>query len=151
MNKMAEEQKISLTGNQLAQLANQERQKLAEINRRISAFQGFRTELMGARDALEEIGRNEKGEKILVNLGGGIFMQAALEENSKALSTIAGNIFREKSGKELVKELEKKIQNLGNTLESAGEEQQKTIARLTQLEQIMSAGQDYVRKAKAQQ
>ncbi len=148
---MAEGQKVSLTGNQLAMLAQQEREKLGELNRRINSLQGFRTELRGAKDALEEISKNEKGEKMLINLGAGVLIEAALAENLKALSSISGNVFREKPNKDLVKSLEKKIGAIEKSLESVSNEQGKVVSRLNQLEQIMSAGMQYVRNSKEQQ
>ena len=142
------EKRMNLTGNQLAQLANQESGKLNEINRRISSFQNFRNELTGAKDALEEISKNEKGEKILVNLGAGIFVQASLEENAKAITSIAGNVFKEKPSNELAALLEKKIQSLDKSIGSVIEQQQKTASRLSQLEQILAAGRQVLRKEK---
>ncbi|HIH09680.1 MAG TPA: prefoldin subunit alpha [Candidatus Diapherotrites archaeon] len=140
------EQKVTLTGNQLLQLSAQERQKLSEINRRISSIQSFRNELAAAHDALEEISRTEKGEKALINLGAGVFVQASIEENSKALTSIAGNAFREKPNQDISKALSAKIGALDKNLEGIGAEQQKTIARINQLEQVLSAGRQYLSK-----
>ena len=144
------EKNVQLTGNQLAQLANQERQKLAEINRRLNTLQGFRNELQSARDALEEIGKNEKGTPILVNLGAGVFFKAAIEDNSKAITSIAANTMTEKTGKDLIKDIEKKITNIDNSLQKIGQEQQSVVVRLGQLEQIMEAGMRELRKGRAQ-
>ena len=146
---MAEEKQIRLTGNQIEQLAVQERQKLAEVNRRISSLQGFRNELHAAHDSIEEITKTDKGEKMLVNLGAGVFVNATLEENSKAITSIAGSAFREKTNKEIVKSLSQKISALEKNLSTVAEEQQKTIARLTQLEQIISAGRQYMAKERS--
>ncbi|HLC92161.1 MAG TPA: prefoldin subunit alpha [archaeon] len=142
------EQKMTLTGNQLAQLSEQERRKLSEISRRVNSLQSFRNELQAARDALEEVGKNEKGTQILVNLGGGVFIKASIDDASKAISSIAANAFTEKSGKELVKELDRKIGNLNNSLDAVAGEQQKVVMRLNQLEQIMEAGMREIRKAR---
>ncbi len=137
---MAEQKEVKLTGTQLAQLAEQERHKLAEINRRANSLQVFRNELQSARDALEEIGKNEKGMQILVNLGAGVLVKASLEENSRAISSIAANAFLEKNSKELAKDLANKISDIDNSLQNVAQEQQRTLSRLTQLNQIMEAG-----------
>jgi len=144
------EKKVTLTGNQLAQLAEQERQKLSEINRRASSLQGFRNELQGARDALEEIGKNEKGTQMLVNLGAGILVKASIEDNSKAIASFAPNAFTEKTGKELVKEMERKMAEIDKTLNGVAQEQSRAISRLGQLEQIMEAGMRQMQKARGQ-
>ncbi|MCR4368968.1 MAG: prefoldin subunit alpha, partial [archaeon] len=140
--KMEEAKKttVKLTGPQVAQLASQEQRKLEDITARLQKFQDFRNDLRGAKDALDEIGKSEKGAKILVDLGAGILVEAKLEDNSKAISALAGNVFRKKSGKEIKDFLDKKIKNMDLTIEKTVEEHQKTATRLTQLENILEAG-----------
>jgi len=147
---MAEEQSVRLTGNQLAQLANQERQKLAGINQRIESYQSFRNELMGAKEALKELSNTQKGGKILVNLGAGVFIEANATENKKAISAMAGSIFREKTSENLIRDIDKKIAGMDKNIADVAEQQQKTISRVNQLDQIMSAGMQQLRAAKTQ-
>ncbi len=146
-----QEKKVTLTGPQLMQLASQERQRLEQANMRIGSLQGFRTELAGAMDALGEIAKNEKGNRIMVSLGAGIYVEAALEENSKAIAAIAGSVFKEKKSEELIKMLGERIAGVDKQLEAAAGEQQGIIARVNQLENIIRAGQQYVSQQAAQQ
>ncbi len=145
------EKNIRLTGNQLAQLANLERQKLGEINRRVSSIQGLRNEMQAAKDALEEIAKNEKGAEMLVNLGAGVYVKASISDNSKAIAPVAGNAFSEKSAKDLVKEMGKKLANLENSLQSVAVEQEKAAIRLNQLEQVIEAGMRQMQKQRSGQ
>ena len=135
---MAGEENVRLTG---AQLAEQERRRLDEVSGRIGSFQNFRTELRAAKDALEALGKGKKGDKILVSLGAGVYVRASVDDTGKAVSALTGNVFMNKSGKEIIGVLEKKIRNMDKTIEQAFEEQQKAISRLNQLEQIIYAGQ----------
>ena len=139
---------VRLSGQQVAQLAQQERDKLGEINRRIASFHNFRNDMYGARDALVEIGKNGKGDKMLVNLGAGIFVHATIDETEKGIASLTGNVFRESSCKDLVKMLEKRIAEIDNAIEKASQEQQHALARLGQLEQVLSAGIQYLQQQK---
>ena len=141
-----EEKKVQLTGNQVVQLAAQERRKPEDIGRRIETFQNFRNELSMALDSIREIGKTSKGEAILVNLGAGIFVEATLQENKKGIATIAGNVFNYKDLKELEKTLEAKIRNVDKAVSGAAAEQQKTFSRLNQLEQVLEAGRRYMQQ-----
>ncbi len=145
------ERKVTLTGPQLMQLATQERQRLEQVNMRINSLQGFRGELAGARDALKEIGGNEMGSRIMVNLGAGIYMEAGIEENTKALAAIAGSVFKEKKNTELIKMLEERLANVDKQLEGIAAEQNAVIARVNQLETIIQAGQQYMSQQAGQQ
>ncbi len=146
-----QEQKVTLTGPQLVQLAGQERQRLDLASRRLESIQGFRTELMGAKEALQEIGKNESGNKILVNLGAGIYIEAGVEDNSKALVAIAGSVFREKKNEELIKLIGQRISEATKQLENAMAEQQGIIARVNQLEGILQTGQQMIAKQQREQ
>ena len=145
------EKKVQLTGNQLIQMSNQEKQKLAQINDQLARFREFKTELQASKDVLTEIAKNKKGDKILINLGAGIYMNASIEENSKAISSLSGNVFKEKDSKELINILDSKIKNMNKTIGKIAEDQQKIIARVNQLEQILAAGRQHVQKQKVAQ
>ena len=145
------EKKITLTGQQLVQMAEQEKRRLDEINRKAETFQKFRTELQGAKDALEELSTAKKGDEILVNLGSGVYIKASLNDTTNALSSLTGNVFKGKGFKEVSKILSQKMENINKTLKKTAEEQQKTVAKLNQLDQIMVAGKQHMQKQREQQ
>ncbi len=145
------EKKITLTGQQLLQLARQERQRLEQVNMRISSLQGFRNELVGAKEALKEIEKNEKGNRIMVNLGAGIYIEASVEDNAKTIAAIAGSVFKEKKNEELIKLLDGRIAGVDRQLESIAGEQQAAIGRVNQLENVIQAGQHYLSQQRGQQ
>lgn len=144
------EQSVRLTGSQLAQLANHERQRLADINSRIASVRGLRNEMQAARDALGEIAASEKGSEMLVNLGAGVYVKAGIIDNAKAVAPIAGNAFTEKGAKELIKGMEKKIANLDRSIEGIAREQEKAIIRINQLEQVIEAGMRAMHQQRSQ-
>lgn len=147
---MAEEKKVTLTGQQLMQFAAQERQKLEQVNSRIAALQNFRNEMRGTKDALQEISRNEKGNKVMVNLGAGIYVEAVLEENTKAIAAIAGSVFKEKKNEELMTSLENRLTTIDKQLEGIAKEQHAVLARINQLEQVLEAGTRFMQQQPAQ-
>ena len=146
-----DEKKITLTGPQLYQMAQQERRRLDEINRNAEAFQHFRNELQGAKDALNELVHAKKGDEILVALGSGVYIKASLNDTTNAISSIAGNVFKGKNFKEVTKILAQKMINIDKTLKKTGEEQQQTLTKLNRLEQIMAAGKAHMQKQKEQE
>src|SRR3989338_412067 len=107
MAEETKEQKTTITGQQLVQLNQQERQRLEQVNSRISSLQGAKMELLGTMEALTELGKNEKGNKIVVNLGAGVFVEASVQDNENALAAIAGSIFKEKKNPDIIKLLDK--------------------------------------------
>ncbi len=133
-----------LTGAQLMQLVAQEKQKAEELTQRINSFQSFKSELRAAKDALSEIEKSKKGEKILVNLGAGIYVEASIEENTQAISSLSGKIFKTKKIKDLDKTIENKIKNLDKTIATVAEEQSKAVSRLNQLESVIAAGRQHM-------
>ncbi|PIN85255.1 MAG: prefoldin subunit alpha [Candidatus Diapherotrites archaeon CG11_big_fil_rev_8_21_14_0_20_37_9] len=143
---MTDEKKATLTGPQLMQLLTQEERKLEDINSRINAFQNYKSELIGAKDTLKEIEKNKEGDKILVNIGAGVYLEAKIEDSSKAIAAIAGNVFNAKSGKELQKLIDNKLANMDKSLNAIGEEQQKTLSRINQLNSILEAGRRHMQQ-----
>ena len=150
---MAEEaeKSVKLSGDQVARLAAQERRKLDGLGRRIETFQGFRNELSMALDSVKAISKTEKGEKILINLGAGIFAEAALQENSRGIATIAGNVFNYRGFNDLEKTLEAKMKNVDKAVSGVITEQQKALSRLNQLEQLLEAGRRYMQQRQPKQ
>lgn len=145
------EKKITLSGDQLYQMAEQERRRLDEINRKAETFQKFRNELQGAKDALEELISAKKGDELLVNLGSGVYVKAALSDATNAVSSITGNVFKGKSFKDVTKILGQKMENIDKTLKKTAEEQQQTLTKLNRLDQIMVAGKAHLQKQREQQ
>lgn len=146
-----DEKKITLTGPQLYKMAQQERRRLEEINRKTETFNNFRNELQGARDALNELVHAKKGDEILVNLGSGVYVKASLNDATNAISSISGNVFKGKKFKEVSKILAQKMVNIDKTLKKTGEEQQQILIKLNRLEQIMAAGKAHLQKQKEQE
>lgn len=149
--KQAAEKEVRLTGNQLMQMAEQEKRRLEEINRKLETFRTFTQELRGAKDALEELSKSSKGEQILVHLGAGIYVKAGVEDKDRAITSMTGNTFKEKKFSELAETLGNKLKNMEKTLDNTAKEQQKVIGQIAQIEHILRAGQAYMQQQKKQQ
>lgn len=144
---MAEQKtNVRITGNQLLQMANQERQRLDDINGKVQTLQNFRHELAAARDSIEQLGKTKKGQKIMVNLGAGIYVEATLENTEKAIASITGNVFKDKTYKEIGEILNNKIKNMDKTISGTAEQQRKAIIRLNQIEQVLAAGREHIQQ-----
>jgi prefoldin alpha subunit len=144
---MTEEKTVRLTGNQILQLLAQEQEKLQQINSTLATYQNMKNELISAKDSLNEIAKAKKGTKMLITIGAGILVNATIDETEKAISPIAGNVFKEKKIPELIKTLETRIMEVDKEIEKKANEQIRTIERANKLENILNAG----RKALQQQ
>ena len=144
---MTEEKTVRLTGNQILQLLAQEQEKLQQINSTLATYQNMKNELISAKDSLNEIAKAKKGTKMLITIGAGILVNATIDETEKAISPVAGNVFKEKKIPELIKTLETRIMEVDKEIEKKANEQIRTIERANKLENILNAG----RKALQQQ
>ncbi|AJF60621.1 MAG: prefoldin subunit alpha [Candidatus Diapherotrites archaeon] len=137
---MAEKKEVTMTAQQLMEAYERERIKLNEIQIRLAAVQELMQETSGAIDAVKEIQKSEKENRVLVPLGSGVFANVEVKDKKKVLYSIAGNVMAYKAVSEAVEELEKKMEQLRKMIEFSRGEQQKTANNLNQLGRIIQTG-----------
>ena len=137
---MAEKKEVTMTAQQLMEAYERERIKLNEIQIRLAAVQELMQETSGAIDAVKEIQKSEKENRVLVPLGSGVFANVEVKDKKKVLYSIAGNVMAYKAVSEAVEELEKKMEKLRKMIEFSRGEQQKTANNLNQLGRIIQTG-----------
>ncbi|MDP6670632.1 MAG: prefoldin subunit alpha [archaeon] len=137
---MAEKKQIELKGQQVLQAYQAEQAKLEDLQRRMKGLQTLMVETAAAEQSLNEISKSGKNQKIMVALGGGIYVDATLESTKKVKVGLGDGVLMgetlEKSLKDLVaraKEIQKDIisvqkaesatmqnlRNIGSAIESA--------------------------------
>ncbi len=132
------EKTIKLTGQQLVQAIENEKSKLEMLNRRMGSLQAISREIAGAELAIKEIGKTKPDEKILVSLGAGLFMDATIQENSKVLMGMTGDVLKYKTIEEAKKELEIRRNDLNKEIREVQEESRRTASNLNNLNKALA-------------
>ncbi|MDO8633900.1 MAG: hypothetical protein Q7K34_01260 [archaeon] len=130
---MAEEKKISLNEEQLAQLFQLENQRFSATQERISALRNILMEMLNARDAVQAISKGQKNNKALIPIGGGVLVEAALENNKTLLFSMAGNVAQKKTTQEIEAELSKRVESVEKSIEKENAEANRQAANLNNI------------------
>jgi prefoldin alpha subunit len=142
------EKKVTLTGKQMVDLIQFNRERLEALNAKSRELGFFHRELMAARDSLNELKKNKKEQKILVNLGAGNFIDATTEKELKVKYGIAGNVIKETTVEKAIEEIEKKMKDVEKELEFVRKEQENTGKTLSSFLRVLSEAE---RQRRAQQ
>ncbi len=104
--------------------------------------------LNNAKDALRSVSESGQGQTLMVDVGGGVYVRAALADATRVLVGIGEGVYLEKSREDAEKILDQKLESLGkakNTLVQELNRAQVQYAdrqsRLSSLSQRMSSGQ----------
>lgn len=130
---MPEDKKITLNEEQLAQLFQIENQRFSATQERIAMLRQLLMEMLNAREAVQAISKGEKNNKALVPLGGGVMVEASVENNKTLLFSMAGNLAQKKTAQEIETELTKRIDNLEKSIEKENTEANKQAANLNNI------------------
>ena len=135
---MAEEKTIRLTADQLMQQYRVERSKLSELTRRRNQLVASVFETDMALKAAEAIEKADKNESVLVPLGAGLYIDAAVKNNSTLKYTMAGNIALEMTFKKAREKIEKRKDVLSKELNAIKEERKRTGKNVRTMENIFA-------------
>lgn len=114
---MAEEKKqIKLTEDQLLNAFANERSNMEAMQASLSNAENNMREIFAATDALNTIKKAKENEKIIVPLGSGIFIDASLESNQNAKSSLAGGVVVNVAIEEALKQLLERKQETEKTI-----------------------------------
>ncbi len=124
---------FEVTEEQVIESYKSEHVKMDSLRRAELSLRGNISEILTAKEALNEIKQGKKGEKILVHLGAGVFTEAEIESNSKVKTNIGSNVVAETTVEKALESLEKqRIQN-EKGLESLQGEIKATLTNLETL------------------
>jgi prefoldin alpha subunit len=107
-------------------------QKMAESNvavlqQRMEMVQAYLTNYRAGALVLEELEKKNEGEEMLMNVGGGIFVQSRLVNPERVTRDIGSNIRIEQSVVEAKKQVEDAIASLEKQYEALANEYNKMI------------------------
>ena len=124
---------VNLTPQQVNALIERERIRLEAIRRNQSLVQQALLEMAGTLDSLKAIKASEKGEKILVSLGSGVFTQASIENNETVKNALAGDIMLDKSIDESIKLIEERRDKLQDEAKTLAMEEGRILQNISEL------------------
>jgi prefoldin alpha subunit len=104
--------------------------------------------LNNAKDALRSISESGQGQSLMVDVGGAVYVRAALADATRVLVGIGEGVYLEKSREDAEKILDQKLESLAKAKETLVQEMNRAQvqytdkqSRLSSLSQRMSSGQ----------
>ncbi|MFA4907754.1 MAG: prefoldin subunit alpha [archaeon] len=141
---------IRLSGNQLVQLYEGERQKLEALERRLELVQRAMVEVTGTIETISALTKSGQTDSVLLPIGAGIYIEASVENKKNVKASIPGGIVLELTSEDAKEELGKRREELAKDERVLGEELQKSATALNQLGNLLQAGQQKVQEAQKQ-
>jgi len=135
---MAEQKTVALTGEQIMNAFGQEKIRLEDINRRMASVQNLLQEVFFAKESLTAVKKAKKGEKAMVALGAGVYLNVLIDKNTKVKSSYAGNVIMEKEISKVIEEIEAREKETAEKLEQLEKQQKASYANLNALGQIIN-------------
>jgi len=144
---MAEEKKqIVLTGQQLVNAYRNEEAKFQALQQRSQQLNMLFIEASTAEEAVNEIKKAAKNEKIIVDLGAGICIEAMLDGNEKFKTGLAGGILQNADSGDALAYLKKQKEALQKEIEISAKEQERAAMSMNEISNALRLGEQEARK-----
>ena len=101
-----------------AAMADYYRSQLETIDTQTNYLQAAIMDYQKAKITVEKLAETKSGEEILIPIGGGVFTYATTKKPSKVLTDIGSGIVVEKTPKDTIQVIEKRINDLKANQES---------------------------------
>lgn len=120
MSKKAEEKEnvrktIKLDKKQTMKLYQSKEKELQGITQRVEQIEGILTEMSKAETALKAIEKVKDKEKLLVNVGAGIFIECEIVSKAQIKVMLPGQVMTEKDVKDVLEDIGKRRKELEDT------------------------------------
>lgn len=123
-------------------LLQEYQERMDAIFQQVKLIEEIVSEHQSAQNALEEIATIQKGEDMLVPLGGNVFLRASIVDTEKVLTGVGGGAVTEKSVSAAIDFLDKRIRDMQTQEEKLIQISQEIRNRVEQLSQKLRAQQD---------
>jgi len=139
---MAEKKnRVVMTGEQLLNAYRNEQAKFEMLQNRMQQLQQVLRETKTAEEAVSTIKKSAKNEKIIVDLGAGIYTEAVLEGNEKFKKSLAGSILQNTDSKKALETLKGQQEKLSKDMEMTQKEMQNVTAKLNEIGAYLRAAE----------
>ncbi len=129
--------RVTISFDELLQKFEEERTKLAGYDQRRVNVQTVITEAKSALDTLDAIEKAGKGEKILVPIGSGVYIEASLEDNKRLKTALIGDVVSETSPEETRKMLNTRLDEFTKSFRKLAENEQRALRNLQNMENLI--------------
>lgn len=142
-NKKAEDavdaggKKVELTDQQVAQIYEGARNAFESLNKRKNELLGAKTELERALLAVDDVSNSGKGEKIMVSIGAGVFLDAQIAEHEGFRLNIPGGIFKKANAAAVKAELGKRREDVNKSISDVDKELEKAVKDVNKWGKVM--------------
>jgi len=125
--------------NNLLLAAQQLEQQATRYNQQIEILNNYSSEMNSAEQTLIEL-KNSKGDKkILVPIGAGNFVYAAIENTDKVIVTIGAGVHNEKTIDESIELVKKKKDEIENQIVQIKASYNEVIERLREIDRVIKS------------
>lgn len=136
---MQEEKKtVKLTEPQLVNAFNSERANLEGLQEQYSRTENYLQELLAARDALAAIQKAKDNEKIVVPLGAGVYIDAAIENKNTVKASFGSGVVMPTSIDEALKELEGRKTDTEKAVAGLQRDREQMLSNLNSLGKLLN-------------
>ena len=119
--------KVELTDQQVTQIYEASRNTLESLNARRRELFNARNEIEITLLAIEEISSSKKGEKLMVPVGAGIYLDAELSDSDGFRMNLPGGIFKKVNSAAAKAELGKRREDLMKNIAEIDKEMEKAL------------------------
>ena len=125
--------------NNLLLAAQQLEQQATRYNQQIEILNGYFNEMQTAELTLAELSEIKESKKILIPIGAGNFIYAAVENTDNVIVTIGAGVHTEKSIDEAIETIKKKKSDIENQITQIKASYNEVIERLREIDRIVKS------------
>jgi prefoldin alpha subunit len=140
-----EKKEIKLTGQQIAQNFEANRQRLQALNQRISQMMNVKREIQTGINALQEL---QKSQDIKFMIGSGIYVEAKVLDAKNVTVTLPEGILITQSYEKTLKDLNKRMNETDKLIQEIRKQQARTNQQTMLFQELMVKGQQIARQKK---
>ena len=141
----ADKKEINLTRDQLIGSFELERNRYDAVAKRLNMIISAQYEISMTIEALNEIEKSGKGNKIIVPLGAGVMVEANLDGNKDAMFSFSGGAITNKGIPAIRDELKKRLESLKKEYDVTTVERQKIEKGLANIRNIIMLAENNAR------
>ncbi|TFG10201.1 prefoldin subunit alpha [Candidatus Heimdallarchaeota archaeon] len=119
--------------------AQQLEQQATRYNQQIELLNGYYNEIHTAEQTLINLKDAKKDQKILVPIGAGNFIYAAIENGEKVITTIGAGVHSERSVPDAIDNIKKKKSEIENQLTQIRASYNEVIERLREIDRVVKS------------
>ena len=130
---MVEKKEINLTGQQVLQAYDIEQAKLREIEARKQQLMQLMADTAGAEQALKDLSKAAKNQKIMIALGAGIYAEAKIDDPKEVKTGLGGGILTTSTSEKALTDLAKRKEEIKKDVELMQRDEQLVMQNLNSL------------------